>query len=56
MKFELGGFKTWECAIDLVQYLSQNVDLQNKKVIEVSVFFSLSRPLKLIIKQIFLSQ
>lgn len=31
-----GGFKVWECAIDLIQYLSQNsIDLSGKKVLDL---------------------
>jgi protein-histidine N-methyltransferase len=38
-----GGFKTWECSIDMVQYLSglPQDQISNKKVLEVSAFFFL---------------
>lgn len=33
-----GGLKTWECSIDLVQYLHEsNADFKNKRIFEVSV-------------------
>lgn len=31
-----GGFKVWECAVDLVKYLNQNnIDLKGKKVLDL---------------------
>lgn len=36
----VGGFKTWECSLDLVEYLAKlpKDQISNKRVLEVSVF------------------
>ena len=36
--FITGGLKTWECALDLVEFLSKNInnlDFEGKKILEV---------------------